>query len=319
MCNVNLCEHGRTASIKKKYCGRKGPPYSASDCEEGDTEMGNDGNEYVVKADKNGTHRWVKVKSAEKPKKPKKSKKSSRKPKAKKPKEEADGDDAVVQKPKKSSKKKTIAQIRAECKKKGLVYDRETKRCRKSKRGKKKSPAKKSSRKPKAKKSKKSAKKSKKSSKKKTIAQIRAECKKKGLVYDRETKRCRKSRRGKKKSPAKKSSRKPKAKKSSKKKTIAQIRAECKKKGLVYDRETKRCRKSKRGKKSGKKSPKKSGKKSKKMYAKGDKAKCGKMPARLKNIRTPKVCVKVLTGPNKGKHRYVTLSAAQRGGYNPRK
>jgi hypothetical protein len=258
MCNVNLCEHGRTASIKKKYCGRKGPPYSASDCEEGDTEMGNDGNEYVVKADKNGTHRWVKVKSAEKPKKPKKSKKSSRKPKAKKPKEEADGDDAVVQKPKKSSKKKTIAQIRAECKKKGLVYDRETKRCRKS-------------------------------------------------------------RRGKKKSPAKKSSRKPKAKKSSKKKTIAQIRAECKKKGLVYDRETKRCRKSKRGKKSGKKSPKKSGKKSKKMYAKGDKAKCGKMPARLKNIRTPKVCVKVLTGPNKGKHRYVTLSAAQRGGYNPRK
>jgi len=59
-------------------------------------------------------------------------------------------------------------------------------------------------------------------------------------------------------------------------KTIAQKRAECKKKGLVYDTKTKRCRKSKRGKKvkspkkspkkkvkSPKKSPKKSGKKTK--------------------------------------------------------
>jgi len=463
MCNVNLCEHGRIASIRKKYCNRNSPPHSAADCEEGHTMMGNDDNEYVVKVDKNGKHRWVKVKSAEKPKKPKKpkkSKKSSRKPKAKKPRqlspeeiraeyrdmqerafgrgmdvgELGDDDESVFVYPvpiigfeqswaedcgatyiggsggdeaqyavprgtyanakklwkeklkeqglkvswpisksyatlekqkkrlglgkgelddaeelvlmasgkkkspkkksakkskkkpakkssrkpkaKKSKKKKTIAQIRAECKKKGLVYDRETKRCRKSKRGKKKSPAKKSkksSRKPKAKKSK----------KKKTIAQIRAECKKKGLVYDRETKRCRKSKRGKKKSPAKKSkksSRKPKAKKSKKKKkTIAQIRAECKKKGLVYDSKTKKCRKSKRGKKSGKKSPKKSGKKSKKMYAKGNKKKCGKMPKNLKILKTPKVCVKVLTGPNKDKHKYVTLAAAKDGGYNPRK
>ena len=49
---------------------------------------------------------------------------------------------------------------------------------------------------------------------------------------------------------ATKKSRKPRAKKSRKtrvkKKTVAEWRAECKKKGLVYDTNTKRCRKSKR-------------------------------------------------------------------------
>ena len=43
---------------------------------------------------------------------------------------------------------------------------------------------------------------------------------------------------------AKKKSRK--ARKTRKKKTVAEWRAECKKKGLVYDTRTKRCRKSKR-------------------------------------------------------------------------
>ena len=275
MCDVNLCTGGDLSpSKRKRYCERKSPPHSAAACAEGSIMGGNDGNLYIVKANKNGTHRWVKARSGE-----------------------------IIAAGFEGAMPAALMEDRIEARQEPAKKSKK-KPAKKSK----KKPAKKSSRKPKAKKS----------SKKKTIAQIRAECKEKGLVYDRETKRCRKSKRGKKKSPAKKSkksSRKPKAKKSKKKKkTIAQIRAECKKKGLVYDRETKKCRKSKRGKKSGKKSPKKSGKKSKKMYAKGDKDKCGKMPARLKRIKTPKVCVKVLTGPNKGKHKYVTKSAAQRGG-----
>lgn len=86
--------------------------------------------------------------------------------------------------------------------------------------------------------------------KKKTIAQIKSECKKKGLVYDSKTKKCRKS---KKTSPKKRSAtikNKPKMEEKlvikAPKQTIAQIKAECKKKGLVYDTKTKTCRPSKK-------------------------------------------------------------------------
>ena len=83
------------------------------------------------------------------------------------------------------------------------------------------------------------------------------------MVYDTTTKRCRKSKRGK-KSTKSKSKRKASKKRSRKrkKKTIAEKRTECTKKGLVYDTTTKRCRKSKRGKKSTKsKSKRKASKK----------------------------------------------------------
>jgi len=90
-------------------------------------------------------------------------------------------------------------------------------------------------------KAKKTAKKASKA-KKKTVAQLRKECKEKGLVYDAKTKKCRESKR-KKKSPVKKASK-------VKKKTVAQLRKECKEKGLVYDAKTKKCRESKRKKKS---------------------------------------------------------------------
>jgi hypothetical protein len=85
--------------------------------------------------------------------------------------------------------------------------------------------------------------------KKKTVAQLRKECKEKGLVYDAKTKKCRESKRKKKakKSPAKAASK-------AKKKTVAQLKKECKKQGLVYDAKTKKCRESKRKKKA-KKSP----------------------------------------------------------------
>ena len=46
----------------------------------------------------------------------------------------------TVKKSPKKSPKKTIAQIKKECKEKGLVYDVGTKKCRESKRGKRKSP-----------------------------------------------------------------------------------------------------------------------------------------------------------------------------------
>jgi serine/threonine protein kinase len=67
--------------------------------------------------------------------------------------------------------------------------------------------------------------------KSKTVAQIKEECKADGLVYDRDTKKCR---------PSKRMSKSP-----SQNKTVAQIKAECKENGLVYDRDTKKCRPSK--------------------------------------------------------------------------
>jgi hypothetical protein len=100
----------------------------------------------------------------------------------------------------------------------------------------------------------KTPKKSPKKSPKKTIAQVKKECKERGLVYDVPTKKCRESKRGKKRSskrvyPAKKSKARRSRSKKSPKKTIKQIKAECKDRGLVYDVPTKKCRESKRWKK----------------------------------------------------------------------
>jgi len=89
------------------------------------------------------------------------------------------------------------------------------------------------------------------SRKKPTIKQLREICKKQGLVYDPELGKCRprKPRVKKSRKPRVKKSRKPRMKKSRKprvkKKTLAQLRAECKKQGLVYDLKTKKCRRPK--------------------------------------------------------------------------
>ena len=44
----------------KKYKSRDSPPYSAMDCK-GAKLLGNDGQKYISKADKNGIYKWVKT------------------------------------------------------------------------------------------------------------------------------------------------------------------------------------------------------------------------------------------------------------------
>lgn len=44
----------------KKYKTRDSPPYSAMDCK-GAKLLGNDGQQYISKVDKNGIYKWVKV------------------------------------------------------------------------------------------------------------------------------------------------------------------------------------------------------------------------------------------------------------------
>jgi hypothetical protein len=44
----------------KKYKTRDSPPYSAMDCK-GAKILGNDGQQYISKADKNGIYKWVKI------------------------------------------------------------------------------------------------------------------------------------------------------------------------------------------------------------------------------------------------------------------
>ena len=51
----------------KKYKSRDSPPYSAMDCK-GAKLLGNDGQQYVSKADKNGIYKWVKVAGKSEPK-----------------------------------------------------------------------------------------------------------------------------------------------------------------------------------------------------------------------------------------------------------
>jgi hypothetical protein len=133
-------------------------------------------------------------------------------------------------------KTKTFAQIKAECKADGLVYDMYTKKCRPSKRisNTKNVPQTKTVSKIKSK------------SPKKTVAQIKEECKADGLVYDRYTKKCRPSKRISHTKTVPQTKTVSKIKSKSPKKTVAQIKEECKADGLVYDRYTKKCRPSKR-------------------------------------------------------------------------
>jgi hypothetical protein len=49
----------------KKYKSRDSPPYSAMDCK-GVKLLGNDGQQYISKADKNGIYKWVKIAEKEK-------------------------------------------------------------------------------------------------------------------------------------------------------------------------------------------------------------------------------------------------------------
>jgi len=44
----------------KKYKNRDSPPYSAMDCK-GEKLLGNDGQQYISKSDKNGIYKWVKI------------------------------------------------------------------------------------------------------------------------------------------------------------------------------------------------------------------------------------------------------------------
>jgi len=80
------------------------------------------------------------------------------------------------------SRRKTVAQMREECRAQGLVYDTKTKQCRPSKRpGSRKTSKRKTGRKSR--------------SRRKTVAQMRKECRTWGLVYDTKTKQCRPSKR----------------------------------------------------------------------------------------------------------------------------
>jgi hypothetical protein len=102
-------------------------------------------------------------------------------------------------------------------------------------------------------------------------------------------------------------------------KTKFQRKSQSKRESRKSKRKSKRTSKTKFQRKSqSKRESRKSPKKSRtKMYAKGDIEKCGKIPFKLKRIKTPKECVKVLTGARKGKHVWVTRGAARAGGYDP--
>jgi len=131
------------------------------------------------------------------------------------------------------SRRKTVAQMREECRAQGLVYDTKTKQCRPSKRpGSRKTSKRKTGRKSR--------------SRRKTVAQMRKECRTWGLVYDTKTKQCRPSKRPGRRSSRKTSKRKTGRKSRSRRKTVAQMREECRTRGLVYDTKTKQCRPSKR-------------------------------------------------------------------------
>ena len=44
----------------KKYKIRDSPPYSAMDCK-GEKLLGNDGQQYISKVDKNSVYKWVRI------------------------------------------------------------------------------------------------------------------------------------------------------------------------------------------------------------------------------------------------------------------
>ena len=68
---INLCLDGSTKSIKKKYCKRPGPPYSASQCEQ-ESKLGNDLHTYYRKKESSGFYKWVKSSSSQRKKSVKK-------------------------------------------------------------------------------------------------------------------------------------------------------------------------------------------------------------------------------------------------------
>ena len=117
-------------------------------------------------------------------------------------------------------KKMTLKELRAECRKKGLIYDLKKKDCREKKKRNTKTTTKTSppALKPHV--------------KKPTLKELREMCSKRGYVLDPKTKICRPSK--------------------TKKRTggsIKSLREACKLKGLVLDTKTKKCRESKRKKK----------------------------------------------------------------------
>jgi hypothetical protein len=114
----------------------------------------------------------------------------------------------------------SMRQLMLACKEKGLVLDKDTKMCRESKKGAKRSAG-------------------------PTLAELRAACKSQGLVLDMDTKACRESRRGAGLVEARVAAAQKRA--MSFEKTQKEMMAECKAQGLVFDRETKQCRPSKKG------------------------------------------------------------------------
>ena len=115
-------------------------------------------------------------------------------------------------------------QLAMRCKERGLVFDRETKSCRESRRGAGLDRAREARRQ--------------KRGDGPTMAQLRAECKARGLTLDVDTKSCRESRRG----AGLDRAREARRQKRGGAMTIAQLRAECKARGLVLDKDTKSCR-----------------------------------------------------------------------------
>lgn len=115
-------------------------------------------------------------------------------------------------------------QLAMRCKERGLVFDRETKSCRESRRGAGLDRAREARRQ--------------KRGDGPTMAQLRAECKARGLTLDVDTKSCRESRRG----AGLDRAREARREKRGGAMTIAQLRAECKARGLVLDKDTKSCR-----------------------------------------------------------------------------
>jgi hypothetical protein len=125
----------------------------------------------------------------------------------------------------------TKTQIRAECKKYGYSYDPKGTCKRKSLKSKK--PSKK----------RKTPSRSISSPVRKTIKNMQVYCRGKGLVYDRDTKKCRPSKRRGRQAPQHISDR---STSSPVRKTIKNMQVYCRGKGLVYDRDEKKCRPSKR-------------------------------------------------------------------------
>ena len=63
-CEVNICtdqDPRISKSMRKKYCERKGPPFSAAACDENEVATGNDKKQYMVKVNSRGFKSWRKL------------------------------------------------------------------------------------------------------------------------------------------------------------------------------------------------------------------------------------------------------------------